>query len=191
MIKHVNWKSDINVVSNGKIIHKWWMFNWCLITRGYIFETEIVHSINNSISWYSINYEYTIVETYHYRYPSVIQHSNEKSTHVPENVPFKAYSSGIFPWFSHSKPFSYDFPMMFLWCSYDVPMIFLWFSYDCPIFRWGIPPAYDQMPIVPWDPWDPWGTSCHISAGAPRHRPPPGPNREIRGLSDGTHQEIS
>jgi hypothetical protein len=109
------------------------MFNWCLITRGYIFETEIVHSINNSISWYSINYEYTIVETYHYRYPSVIQHSNEKSTHVPENVPFKAYSSGIFPWFSHSKPFSYDFPMMFLWCSYDVPMIFLWFSYDFPM----------------------------------------------------------
>ena len=30
-------------------------------------------------------------------------------------------------------PFSYGFPMVFLWFSYGFPMVFLWFSYGFPM----------------------------------------------------------
>ena len=37
---------------------------------------------------------------------------------------------------SHEKPpFSYGFPMVFLWFSYGFPMVFLWFSYGFPMLN--------------------------------------------------------
>ena len=32
------------------------------------------------------------------------------------------------PFIVVKSPFSYGFPMVFLWCSYGFPMVFLWFS---------------------------------------------------------------
>ena len=51
-------------------------------------------------------------------------------------------------------PFSYGFPMVFLWFSYGFPMVFLWFSYGFPIFLWfsyGFPMVFlwfSHFPMV-------------------------------------------
>ena len=46
--------------------------------------------------------------------------------------------NGDFPWWivklpEGKPPFSYGFPMVFLWFSYGFPMVFLWFSYGFPM----------------------------------------------------------
>ena len=41
-------------------------------------------------------------------------------------------------------PFSYGFPMVFLWVSYGFPMVFLWFSYGFPM----VGCCYNQPPVV-------------------------------------------
>ena len=46
-------------------------------------------------------------------------------------------------------PFSYGFPMVFLWFSYGFPMVFLWFSYGFPmVFLWFSSPSHDHPGLV-------------------------------------------
>ena len=93
----------------------------------------------------------------------------------------------MFEKMSHSRPVRQNFPMIF-----PFKAIFLWFSYDFPIFRWGIPPAYDQMPKgsqgIPWDPWDEarLATSPQVRHGIGLHQ-----DLTVKSESDGIHQEIS
>ena len=57
----------------------------------------------------------------------------------PEGKPPFSYGFPmVFLWFSSGFPmvflwFSYGFPLVFLWFSYGFPMVFLWFSYGFPM----------------------------------------------------------
>ena len=61
-------------------------------------------------------------------------------------------------------PFSYGFPMVFLWFSYGFPMVFLWFSYGFPMVcgilmslsaAWCRPSCFDDAATlhmnITWD----------------------------------------
>ena len=80
-------------------------------------------------------------------------------------------------------PFSYGFPMVFLWCSYGVPMVFLWFSYGFRmvflLFSYGFPMVFVWcsygfpmvFPLKP--PWPPLRRHPHgsVSTASPARHP--------------------
>ena len=72
----------------------------------------------------------------------------------PIKPPFSYGFPMVFLWFSYGFPmvflwFSYGFPMVFLWFSYGFPMVFLWFSYGFMINHQSEYPRSHQVSASP------------------------------------------
>ena len=93
----------------------------------------------------------------------------------PGKPPFSYGFPMVFLWFSYGFPmvflwFSYGFPMVFLWFSYGFPMVFLWLSYGFPMvflwFSYGFPMVFL---------WFSYGSPVIVAGEIHSSVPPPWP----------------